>query len=108
MTQTVTELSVTSMEAAEDALAYARTAMLPAFSVTYAPKIPFPANREDLCQTIEYELAPSRAAERLPELMDNVFGKEAGGFASAQQCAFSRSSSMYPFIRKAQLDAAAE
>jgi len=108
MTQTVTELSVTSMEAAEDALAYARTAMLPAFSVTYAPKIPFPANREDLCQTIEYELAPSRAAERLPELMDNVFGKEAGGFASAQQCAFSRSSSMYPFIRKAQLDAAAD
>lgn len=108
MTQSKTDLQVTTLEAAEAALDYARMAMLPAFSVTYTPKIPFPVNRDDLSRTLEYTLAPYNAMLRLQERMNDIFGKEAGDFAAAQQRAFSGSSSMYTFVRKARLDAAVQ
>lgn len=106
MTQTKTDLQVHTMEAAEDALDYARIAMLSQFSVTYVPKIAFPANRDDLRQTLEYTLAPYNAVSQLQELMNTVYCKEAGDFAAAQQHAYEGSCSMYTFVRKTQLDAA--
>lgn len=94
MTQTKTDLQVTTMEAAEAALDYARIAMLPQFSVTYTPKIPFPANRDDLRQTLER--------------MNDIYQKEVGDFPAAQQRAYEGSCSMSPFVRKTQLDVTAD
>jgi len=108
MTQTKTDLLVTTLEDAEAALNYARIAMLPSFSVTYTPKIPFPANRDDLRRTMEYTLAPYSGSLRLQELMNEVYQKEAGDFAAAQQRAYEGSCSMFTFVRKARLDAAVD
>ena len=108
MSQTKTDLHVTTMEAAEDALAYARTAMLPAFSVTYTPKIPFPTNREDLRQSLNYTLAPYSGMLRLQELMGEIYQQAVGTFSAAQQRAYEGNCQMYTFVRKSQLDAAVD
>ena len=108
MTETTTDLQVTTPEAAENALHYARTAMLPAFSVTYTPKIPLSLNRDDLQRTLDYTLAPYNAALRLQEQLGQLFRKEVGDFSAAQQHTYQSSSHMYPFVRKACLEVAAD
>lgn len=85
MTQTKTDLYVNTTAAAEDALEYARTAMLPAFSITCDPPL-----------------------LRLQELMGNIYGKESGSFSTAQLRSYTSSFRMYPLARRTRLDATAD
>lgn len=102
MNEPKTDLQVPSMEAAADAIAYARTAMLPAFTVTCTPPPPFSFKRNDLRRQMEDPLS------QLQETLFSVFQEPVGSFAAAQQYSCGGSCQMDPFSRKTRLDAAIE
>ena len=101
MNEHKTDLQVSSAEAAADAMAYALTAMLPAFTVTYAPSTLFPARPGHRRKAAEHPLLGGTL--RLDEMMSAVYQKNTGSFPSSQRYHYGGRYQMYP--HKARLDA---